>query len=160
MQQGEKRELVEVFTLSIYGTHNLTESENNYIKALKCVFQGFQRMSKNNNFFMRLKERNMLIGCHASQEHPDPLIFLYSNADNTVSFKADMDVFSNEVEVFKEYISYYGSRDMSDQEKLELAIRDYKNDKLDFNANSPLIMTDIIERARLQFQEELDESTR
>ncbi len=152
MQQGEKRELAEVFTLSIYGTHSLTENESNYIKALKCVFQGFQGMSKDNNFFMRLNERNMLIGCHSSQEHPDPLIFLYSNADNAVSFTADLDVFSNEIEAFNEYIEYYNGRDMSDQEKLDLAIRDYKNDKLDFNANSSLTMTDIIERARTQYQ--------
>ena len=65
-------------------------------------------------------------------------------------FNVDIKIFDNAITEFEAYIKYYDKNsDLSFEEKIKLAIKDYKNDKLDFYSNSKLItnsMMKIVEK--------------
>lgn len=84
-----------------------------------------------------------------------PIAFVNQNGD--ISFSVDISVFKNEIKIFKSYYDYNGSKNerlsWSNEKRLENAINEYKNDTLDFYLNNNVVTQQIIQQARLLYDQ-------
>lgn len=137
-----------IYTLNIYSNKPLSKLQNYYLEALKYLFSCFKDMQNDNNFCMSLQKSTYLLASHKANRQINPIVFV--NEKNEIMFNVDIKIFDNAITEFEAYIKYYDKNsDLSFEEKIKLAIKDYKNDKLDFYSNSKLItnsMMKIVEK--------------
>lgn len=143
---------IKIKNLTIYSNAPIfTKSQYYYLLALQNLFDHFQNMNKNNNFCMYLSENTFLISNFQENEKYNPIVFV--NKKGEILFDVNISEFSGEIKKFIKYIDFYKDKEIPEEKKIQLAIRDYKNDKLDFHANSKIVMQTIIDKARIKLSE-------
>ena len=134
-------------TLSITSQYYLDQSERNYLEALSYLFQTFKGMDIDNTFCMYVDKNAFLIADHKKGNTVDPIVFVDKNGN--ILFEIDIQLLEKAKQEFEKYIAYYHSRnqELPEEKILQNAIKDYKNDKLDFYANSKVVLRSIIDKA-------------
>ena len=144
METNATKVVCSVSTLFVYSDHPLNDVEKGFFQALRNVFESFSNMKKENNFCMRIGKNTYLLGNNTKSRKPNPFVFL--SCKQNVSFHADISYFANSLNEFQEYIDYYNRKhgtELSEDQTIQLAMRDYRNDKLDFCSNSQLVSQDL-----------------
>lgn len=110
-------------------------------------------MEKDNTFCMYLNEKEFLIANHKDGEKINPIVFVNKNGD--LLFEVNIQIFSKAMKEFDKYIDFAKSKhkDYPEDKIIKKAILDYKNDKLDFYANSSIVRQSIIDQARKELSE-------
>ena len=144
----------QIDTLKIYSyTERLTKRETVYLSALNYLFRSFENMEKDNTFCMYLNEKEFLIANHKDGEKINPIVFV--NKNGNLLFEVNIQIFSKAMKEFDKYIDFAKSKhkDYPEDKIIKKAILDYKNDKLDFYANSSIVRQSIINQARKELSE-------
>ena len=139
---------VKISTLTIYSEVPFERKEDEFINALSYLLSALKSMDKINVFSMYIGARTFLIAEHDYQKDCDPFCFVNEKGD--VLFEVDIKVFEPSINEFQDYIKYRIKRnpDLPYEKQLQYAIKDYKNDKLDFYANSKVVSQELLQKAR------------
>lgn len=141
--------IIQIKTLNIHCSEELTEKEEMYFEALSRLVLYFGNMDNDNRLCLSLISSYFFIGIHSSSEIPDPLVFIKTTKDYL--YDVDKEIFSLAVKEFEEeYLEDARKRhpELSDNEIKEKAILDFVNDKLDFFTNSRVVSKDMAINAR------------
>lgn len=155
MTKDTKNLIAQINTLRVYAnTPTVSRSQHNYLVALSYLLQCFEGMDKNNNLCMYISENTFLIANHSDSERINPFVFV--NEKGEILFDVDIEVFELEIKEFENYIKYYDKKypEYPSEKKIQKAIKDYKNDKLDFYANSKIVLQSFIDKARSAYKQE------
>lgn len=83
--------------------------------------------------------------------------FVFINSKREILFDVDITIFNNAIKEFKQYVEYQdrsvNRKDLPYEKKIQLAIKDYKNDKLDFYSGSQIVADVFINQARQMWEE-------
>lgn len=145
-------------TLTIYKDSPFSALEYFYLKALEYTINCFEKTDKNNTLSLYLDKNTFLIANHDDKEKINPIAFV--NEKGEILFNVPINVFKKAISEFDKYIAYSQNsskrQDMSYNQQIQEAIRDYKNDLLDFYINNNLLISNVIEKARNQYENYLE----
>ena len=146
-----------ISTLNIYAYKGiLSKDQYYYLQALDFLFQNFESIEKESNTFcLYIGNNSFLIANHMDSKNVNPFVFV--NNKGEILFDVDIMVFNNAIKEFKQYIEYQNRsasrKNLPYEKKIQLAIKDYKNDKLDFYSNSQIVADVFINKARQMWEE-------
>ena len=149
-----KKLVKQISTLNIYSNLPLTELEYYYLQALDYLFQQFEKIEKDqNSFVLYLNKSTFLVGNHNVNESINPFVFVTETGK--ILYDVDISVFNNVIDEFNDYIMYYKNKhpELPKEKTIQLAIKDYKNDKLDFYSNSKIITDKFFEQVRNNYSD-------
>lgn len=140
-----------ISSLTIYSSNHFSASELEFLKALDYTIQHFEGIEKDNySLCINLTHNRFLIANHDSQYTTNPLAFV--DEKGNIQFSVDISIFQNKIQEFQNYVSYDGSQNQrknwSHEQKVSQAIKEYKNDTLDFCINN-VVSNRILENARI-----------
>lgn len=148
---------IKIKTLTVSSNRPFIEKELNYLKAFSYCIDQFNKIDDEINVFcLYLGNGNFIIGDHTDGKTINPFVFV--NKNGNLSFDIDISCFNREIQEFQKYIDYNGSKGerkyWPETKKLIAAIKEYKNDFLDFKIHNNLIARQIIEQARQLYEEQ------
>ena len=138
-------------TLTVFSTKPFTREEYTYLNALKYLFECFNGMENDNSFSMFIDKNTFLLANKRHDRELNPIVFV--NQKGEILLDVDIKVFQKAIKEFNIYIDYYKNKSIPYEKKVQLAIKDYKNDKLDFYSNSPVVFNSLIEKAEQAISE-------
>lgn len=141
----------QINTITIHSDTIFSELELVYLKALSYTIDQFNQIDNGDQVFcLNLGNGNFLIGNHSDSEKINPFVFVNKRGD--LVFDMDISCFRKEINEFRKYIEYEGSKNERKNwplmKKYKAAIKEYKNDFLDFNIHNELIAEQLIKKAR------------
>lgn len=147
----------QISTLNIYAYKGtLSKDQYYYLQALDYLFQSFESIKKDSNTFcLYIGNNSFLIANHMDSKMTNPFVFI--NNKREILFDVDITIFNNAIKEFKQYVEYQdrsvNRKDLPYEKKIQLAIKDYKNDKLDFYSGSQIVADVFINQARQMWEE-------
>ena len=146
----------DISTITIYSDTIFSELELIYLKALSYTIDQFNQIDNGDQIFcLNLGNGNFLIGNHSDSEKINPFVFVNKRGD--LLFDMDISCFRKEIDEFKKYIEYEGSKNERKNwplmKKYKVAIKEYKNDFLDFNIHNELVAEQLIKKARSLYED-------
>lgn len=146
----------QISTITIYSDTIFSELELVYLKALSYTIDQFNQIDNGDQIFcLNLGNGNFLIGNHSDSEKINPFVFVNKRGD--LLFDMDISCFRKEIDEFKKYIEYEGSKNERKNwplmKKYKVAIKEYKNDFLDFNIHNELVAEQLIKKARSLYED-------
>lgn len=138
-------------TLIVHANNLFTENEYEYLCALKYLIEQFEGVEKDNRTLcLNLYNGGFLIINHQDSKTINPIVFV--DKSGNVLFDVNISVFSVQIKEFQKYVNYIDHKkeraDWPHQKKLIAAIKEYKNDSLDFCIHQNLVSDKIIDYAR------------
>lgn len=130
--------------------------ETAYLHALEYTINSFESIDDReyNNFCLYLSKGTFLIANHDINRKINPFAFV--NEKGEIFFEVDISIFASVIDDFKGYISFCKNRnsDLPQEKILQRAIKDYKNDCLDFYSNSRVVDKELVNRIRDQYEDD------
>ncbi len=148
---NEVNKITQISTLSIYTREPITTKEQYvYLLALQSLVEQYDKNSRvEDTLTLYLQNSEFLILNHNKEQKCNTIAFV--NAKGEVYLDVDIAIFQDEIERFKtDYIADTKKRhpELKEPELFKTAIRDYRNDIIDFYSHSDLIPKEIINEAR------------
>lgn len=148
---------VKLNTLVIHANGVFTEEEYNYMAALSYLVEQFEGIQKDKTTLcLNLNDGNFLVFNHNKNSEINPIAFVSKTGE--IFFDVNISVFKNQIKEFQKYVDYKGSKQEREnwpqRKKVIAAIKEYKNDILDFCIHSNLVPEKMIEQARQLYKDQ------
>lgn len=145
---------IKINTLTIRANNVFTEEQYNFLSALMYIVEQFDKIDKNKNVLcVNLHNGGFLVIEHNSDFNLNPLSFV--DANGNILFDVNISVFDNQIKEFNKYVEYEDSKKQRMswpyRKKVIAAIKDYKNDILDFCIHENLVPEKLIIDAREKY---------